>query len=229
MLIDDLQRLAEYSHIPPGIEDSLEEKGYKILGRGVDQVAFESPDPRIVLKIFGSSRGRSVQGRAGEFNPTEDQKMFLTWADYCNRNKNNPFLPRFYKGQGGKPWAPFVFKDRVYLQIWQERLREGGAVTRDLSELVWLIQLMGPESIMRYYQGRPTGGEDRGLVHKSDVTRMRRVANLVGESQWPQFVNTVYKLHKIAEQRGWRLDLHRNNFMLRMDGFPVINDPWHID
>jgi len=35
-------------------------------------------------------------------------------------------------------------------------------------------------------------------------------------------------LAQIARKKGWGLDLHGGNFMLRKNGTPVINDPWVV-
>ena len=40
--------------------------------------------------------------------------------------------------------------------------------------------------------------------------------------------DTMSKLYKLGEKKGWGWDLHYGNIMLRADGTPIINDPWVV-
>ena len=40
--------------------------------------------------------------------------------------------------------------------------------------------------------------------------------------------DTMSKLYKMGEKKGWGWDLHYGNIMLRKDGPPIINDPWVV-
>lgn len=233
MIISELEQLQEYSLIDQGIQDSLEDRGYRLLGTGIDQEAYETPDPRVVLKIFGTWTGRQPGGRPGaKFQPTPSQQMFLMWADYCRRHENNPFLPRFYRGQGGRPWAPFVFKGRVYLQIWQERLKEGGALENMLSDIGRIVEYVDVADLMAFVRGqKPLSQDDEFFLESSGMRKMKTLAQRMGDQNLELFLNTLADLYKVVKKHGWHgghLDMHRGNIMRRADGTPVITDPWHV-
>ncbi len=56
------------------------------------------------------------QGTIFDFSP--DQRMFVNWINYCNKNSNNPHLPRF------SGFESFEFQGRRYIQARMEALRE---------------------------------------------------------------------------------------------------------
>src|SRR5258708_2521701 len=99
----------EETTIDDGITKRLKELGYKFLGNGVDQQAWLEPSTGYVLKIFGTSSD-------GTFSTS--QKMFYRWAKFCEKNKDNEFLPKFYGIE------TFVFNNDNYIQFRQEKLVE---------------------------------------------------------------------------------------------------------
>ena len=103
------QQLDEVSFTDYRINDYLEARGYKLIGSGLDQLTYLTPNQQMVLKIFGSTKKKS---RRKNIPFTADQMMFFKWADYCTQNSTNPFLPKFIEGEGGKPWAPFDLENR---------------------------------------------------------------------------------------------------------------------
>ena len=122
IIIEDQQVLDEFSTMARGIRKALEKKGYRALGAGVDQEAYLEPNGQTVLKIFGT------QGNTKKLSA--DQKMFAKWADFCQRNSDNPFLPKF------SGWETFDYKGELYLQIRTEFLKPSG-------ELGYAISLLG--------------------------------------------------------------------------------------
>jgi len=123
----DEQVLDEYSNHDSGIRKALEQKGYKFLGVGIDQMAYLEPSTGYVLKIFGTQGGKDF---------SQDQKMFFKFAKFCMEHQDNPFLPRFYG------YESFEFKGNTYLQIRTEQLFKNKklqqAVT-NVSSAYWLI------------------------------------------------------------------------------------------
>lgn len=216
----DESQLQEYSYMDADIQDVLEQKGYKLLGSGVDQAAYLAPGGEAVLKIFGSKRSGAETRTL-----SKDQKMFLQWAQYCANHAGNPFLPRFLKGEGGQPWAPFLFRGRHYLQIWQERLYPltytQGVV------LVDLVDIFGLGSLQEIMQVLRTGKETE-WIKRSDLGVVKQLIKKLGQRPVYQLLKTINDLDQIAKKQGWVLDLHEGNFMRRQNGHPVIVDPWVV-
>lgn len=229
MQIQDITRvqeqiLDEYSYIAADIQRILKKKGYQLLGHGVDQMAFLAPGGAAVLKIFGAGPARkdTQPGEAIKFSP--EQQMFLTWVRYCSRHKDNPFLTRFYGGEGGKPWAPFVFKNRLYIQMWQERLYPGSVLSGELSSLSYMIKRYGVKDVKRSSLGQETVNQAFDL---SDTQFLQKMIKELGQKRFDLFLQTIEELVHIGQRHGWSWDLHSNNIMRRENGEPVIVDPWH--
>lgn len=100
IIAEDKQVLDEFSTMDNDIYKALAAKGYSWLGKGVDQEAYLEPGGKTVLKIFGT------QGNQGKLSA--DQKMFAEWADFCQKNSDNPFLPKFQAGRLLNSKANFI-------------------------------------------------------------------------------------------------------------------------
>jgi len=206
-LIDE-QVLDEFSMFDRGIRKELENKGYQALGAGVDQEAYLEPGGQTVLKIFGT------QGNTDKLS--HDQRMFVKWAEFCQRNSDNPFLPR-YSG-----WTPFKYKGETYLQIRTELLRS--PKTPQEKNLVAAISRLG-YAFERY-------GISFLDLSKNKLTApsYRLVSQAVGEDNVPLLMNTLLELiHKTITKKRYNWDLHPGNIMLRPNGQVVINDPYVMD
>jgi len=200
------QNLEEFSTLDKGIRSALEAKGYQYLGQGVDQTAYLEPSTGLVLKVFGT------QGKT-DFSP--DQKMFFTWYEYCEQNKTNPFLPRFYGHDS------FMWNNNRYLMIRTEPLKKTQGPIRfaldDLGRLIrnWFTQFKNltvkgfMNSMQRNYP------KEYALLEKK-----------LGVEGMTLIVTTLDELWKLGKSRGYHWDMHGGNFMQRSDGTPVINDPW---
>ena len=203
IITEDQQVLDEFSTMAPGIRKALEKKGYRALGAGVDQEAYLEPNGRTVLKIFGT------QGNTKKLSA--DQKMFAKWADFCQRNADNPFLPKF------SGWETFNFKGELYLQIRTEFLKPSGELGRAIAQLGSALDY----GVADYYTLKTNRGTDR---------EYKRVAKAVGEQNVPLLLNTLLELiHKTQKKKNYNWDLHAGNIMLRPNGQPVLNDPYVLD
>ena len=224
--------LREDSGIASEIRYELVDKGYEFLGSGVDQEAYLAPDGT-VLKIFGT-QGRSL---------SRQQRSFITFAEYCQANSDNPFLPNIID------FAKFLYDEKLYLQIKIERLFEfedAGYLARQLSEIADVIEdnkIVDPvkwlndeiedfEEQLEYFKnnGKP------GQFSASVAARERSLNNLNqfvlylgGEDAFRLLFSTITDLKKIAARKGYILDLHDGNFMLGSDGHIVINDPFYVE
>ena len=211
-ITDEDKQSIDEAQISKNIQPILVKKGYAFLGKGQDQDAYLAPDGT-VLKIFGYGPGGKL---------SQGQQSFKDFADYCMAKPNNPFLPQF----GG--WEPFDFEGKRYLQIKSERmfdLSKSGLIIvgARLGQLASLIQ---------------SNGADRGVNkflrrHKDEETG-KLVSLVGGRQQFLLLATTIEQLAKLANQKGYRLDLHGGNFMIGSDGEIVINDPfftgtWRFD
>lgn len=223
--------LREDSDIDQEIETQLVKQGYQFLGSGVDQEAYLAPDGS-VLKIFGSQGQRL----------SKQQRSFIAFAEYCQANSDNPFLPNIID------FAEFIYNEKLYLQIKIERLFEFGNseyLAQQLSEIAdsveyskiadpvkWITDKTEDiESQIAYFKnnGKP------GQFTASIAARERTLAGLNqfilyigGEDAFRLLFRTITDLKNIAARRGYVLDLHDNNFMLGSDGHIVINDPFYV-
>jgi hypothetical protein len=217
MLIQEFtQQLNEYSYLDPEITQILKKKGFRKLGAGADQAAYLAPGGRAVLKIFGS--GFRYTPKTG--GQTRDQRMFETWANYCQSHSKNPYLPRFLPGEDGRVWRPFDFRGRRYLQIWQEYLPRSNQ--RLNQALVILDNVVDEGAAQDLIRGDLSNISDR------DRRSVKFVKQRLGDPGFRLMVQTLAELQELAAIEGYRPDLHRDNFRSRADGTPVIMDPWHI-
>jgi hypothetical protein len=201
IIVEDQQVLDEFSSMHSGIRKALEAKGYRRLGKGVDQEAYLEPGGKTVLKIFGT------QGNQNKLSA--DQKMFAKWADFCQRNSDNPFLPKF------SGWETFEFKGKLYLQIRTEFLKPSG-------ELGYAISVLG--------RVLDSGRSDYYSLEKDFPSEYKRVSKAVGEQNVPLLLNTLLELiHKTQKKKSYNWDLHAGNIMRRPNGTPVLNDPYVLD
>lgn len=96
--------LTELSDIDLRLEQYFRHKGYVVLGRGQDQMAFSKPNSEDILKIFGT-RGTTI---------SNDQKLFFEWVKFC-RTHSSKFLPKF------KGVRSFKFNNHQYVMMHQEK------------------------------------------------------------------------------------------------------------
>jgi hypothetical protein len=210
-----LEILDEYSDTDPAIIDHLIDKGYKQIGQGVDQTAFLEPGTGLVLKIFGTQdTARAPDGENTKPTFSEDHMMFFRWAKYCNNHKSNPYLPKF------SGFESFYWNGQVYLQIRQEqlfKLNQGTAM---------LCREMADYATAEYnFDGMAQNMADPGYWHQDAWTNL---IDILSPKGLKVFYKTIVKLESIANEMGYELDLHEDNFMARADSTPVIVDPWVV-
>lgn len=194
----------EFSQTDPGIFPVMREKGYRLLGAGVDQSAWLEPESGLILKIFGT--------RAGSKNEfTKDHKMFFEWYTFCSQNKSNPFLPDFFGHDS------FNFKNKRYLQIRTERL---------FALPTWLGEAL--EELARFAQFRSYNFYIEHKFSKHITDRDSKLLAQLGEENLKKLFETVQQVIKYGKRHNYKIDLHGGNFMLGSDSQIVINDPWVI-
>ena len=216
--------LCEWSTTSKGVNAHMEKLGYERLGKGVDQTAWMKPGEDSIIKIFGTS-----------WNPSKRKKhsdghlMFKWWADYCKKNKSNPFLPKF------DGWEAFEFDGNKYLQIRMEQLSSiptdvGTALEDGLA--YWGVQRNkiyrkdGIDKVKNFTDRDPRGfevGRDRNRIDG-----IAQLMMLLGEKKFDLLFKTIEELAEVGRENNWDIDLHKGNFMYRNDGTPVIVDPFVV-
>jgi hypothetical protein len=196
------KKISELSFTDPGIKTHLTKLGYRSVGKGKDQTTWSAPDGGI-LKIFGTQKGQ--QGF------TEDQRMFAAWVKYTEDNASNRYMPRFGE------WYSFEYppeSGQKYLQIKMERLTPiSDSLMKGLLDQFDIFVEMGRtyEYLVQIVKQKLGAKFNGPLVQSLFKDRLL----------W----DTVLNLHSIAERKGWGLDLHSSNYMLR-GGQIIIVDPW---
>lgn len=207
--------LTESGYISRRLIANLRNQGYIPLGRGVDQMAFHTPDRTAVLKIFSGAWQKK-----GEIYVSGDQKMALFWADYCANHRSNPFLPKFGRGRSGRAWEPFEFGQYRYLRVIQEYLGYDRTIGIIMSNLTDYLDLLSPKKLRLIITGQKPP-ETWGLIQV-----IRNARTILRPAQLLRFFDTAAELYVIGEKKGWRWDLHQENIRVRQGRTPVIVDPW---
>jgi len=216
----DEEIIDEWSENHPGIKQELKKKGYKFLGLGVDQMAFLEPGTGYVLKIFGTQE--KLRGRPDDFS--EDHKMFFIFAEFCMKNKDNPFLPKFFG------YESFVYDNKNYLQIRQEKLRDSGEFGFTVENLGDSLRGTGitPDEMMRNAEARMLRTQNDAFGSPDDPPDFpdaEDCIDVIGSKATLQLLVTLEQLILMGEEHGWGWDLHNANIM-RRGKIPVLVDPW---
>ena len=210
----DEELVDEWSTTDDEIDAILKKKGYKKLGAGVDQSAYLEPGTGHVLKIFGTQTSATAPKQArGKPQFSADHKMFFAWAEYCNKNANNPFLPKF------SGFESFYFKGQTYLQIRQEQLTSNLNMGKLAETMANAIE--DGEDFEEYQDLLPIE------YSRAYVGLLSQFKKQVGERGVHLFWDTLEELYRIGRRKGWGWDLHSGNFMMRGQTI-VIVDPWVV-
>jgi predicted RNA binding protein YcfA (HicA-like mRNA interferase family) len=197
-----------------GVRKALMAKGYKYLGSGIDKQAYLEPGTGQVLIVFGYRKGMK------DFSP--DQRMFIDWINYCNKNANNPHLPKF------SGFESFQFGGQNYIQARMEPLRE---LPDEVGVLVGQLDQVTKRKYRDYRKQLKTAAQyvtfQSSEEGNSTYYELEDVINYLGGEQAAEnLLQTVYQVQKFARQHRFSIDLHRGNYMARPDGTIVVNDPF---
>jgi hypothetical protein len=199
-----------------GIRKALMDKGYKYLGGGIDKQAYLEPNGQVYI-VFGYRKG--VEG----FSP--DQRMFINWINYCNKNKDNPHLPRF------SGFETFEYQGKNYIQARMEALRElpdeVGYLVGNIEEVTMQVGRgnfdRAMEILTGYAQDSSYEGDQPLWYEIKDSINF-----LGGPEAAKNLLKTVKTVQQFARKHNYSIDLHRGNYMARPDGTIVVNDPFVI-
>jgi len=210
---DDLEEMAGEVH--RGIANVLADKGYQYLGSGIDKQAYLEPGTGQVLIVFGYRKGYS------EFSP--DQRMFINWINYCNKNKDNPHLPRF------SGFESFQFQGKNYIQARMEALQE---LPESVAYLVGNIDDAVKKTRAKNYDDafHNLAMWSTHDSYEGDNPEQYDIKNVIrylgGKDKAIGLLQTVNTVAKFAKKHGYSIDLHRGNYMQRPNGTIVVNDPF---
>ena len=205
-----------------GVRKVLKDKGYKYIGSGIDKQAWLEPGTGQVLIIFGYRKGFK------DFSP--DQRMFIDWITYCNKNANNPHLPKF------SGFESFEFQGNNYIQARMEPLKDIPVDTTLKSKLPWLDEYIRAKKeinvskvateLGQYWQRMKDPAT--GKIVSREQTAEEVIDAFGGAAAAEQLMRTVQQVKQFGKQHGFSLDLHGGNYMLRADGTIVVNDPFVV-
>ena len=212
-----VEEIITEAHFDPGIKQFFLDKGYKYLGKGVDQMAFLEPDGNAVLKIYGTTPKGGYQGKL-----TAKHKSFKTFYDAIKRDPTNEFLPEIYD------YKLFEFGElkNPYLQIRMERLSKFNKGAES-----WNFLLANMASNVKNYV--PVNKYIKSLedeIEKGQRVRhgLERLIIHLGTEGLRKMYKTIFNLYQLAKYNSYKLDLHDGNFMIDSDGNPVITDPFWV-
>lgn len=211
-----VEELITEAHFDPGIKQFFLDKGYKYLGKGVDQMAFLEPDGNTVLKIYGTTPKGGYQGKL-----TAKHKSFKTFYDAIKRDPTNEFLPEIYD------YKLFEFGELndPYLEIRMERLSKFNKGAEGWNFL--LANMAGYAengySVNQYIKSLKDE-LDSPIVRKGLETLIIHL----GTEGLRKMYKTIFNLYQLAKYNSYKLDLHDGNFMIDSDGNPVITDPFWV-
>jgi hypothetical protein len=198
-----------------GISQYLAKRGYQYLGGGIDKQAYLESSTGQVLIVFGYRKEYS------EFSP--DQRMFINWINYCNKNKDNPHLPRF------SGFETFQFQGKNYIQARMEALRElpdeVGYLVGNIEEVTLQMGRGNFDRAMKILTGYAQDSSyegDQPLWYE-----VKDSINFLGGAEAAKnLLKTVKTVQQFARKHNYSIDLHRGNYMARSDGTIVVNDPF---
>jgi predicted RNA binding protein YcfA (HicA-like mRNA interferase family) len=209
---EELEEMAGTINV--GISQALAKKGYQYLGGGIDKQAYLEPGTGQVYIVFG------YRNNFNEFSP--DQRMFIDWINYCNKNANNPHLPKF------SGFDTFQYGGKNYIQARMEALKE---LPDEVGDLVGQLDQVTKKKFRDYRKPLRTAAQyatfqsaeegNNTWYELEDV-----IEYLGGEQAAENLLQTLYQVQKFAKQHKFTIDLHRGNYMARADGTIVVNDPF---
>jgi len=199
-----------------GIRKALMDKGYKYLGGGIDKQAYLEPGGQVLI-VFGYRKG------VEDFSP--DQRMFINWINYCNKNKDNPHLPRF------SGFESFKFQGKNYIQARMEVLRElpdeVGYLVGNIDEAVQKLRKNNYDTafdtLINYAQ-HSSYEDEKPYYYEIENS----IELLGGPEAAKNLLKTVKTVQQFTRRHNYIIDLHRGNYLQRPDGTIVVNDPLRL-
>jgi len=170
------------------INDHMKKLGFKLMGQGVD------------AQVFGKRQGPVIKviiPESGNYESADN--VFLSFHNYCQKNINNPHLPKFKNVQGKLELVGESFR-----QIEMERLREIDPGS-DLDNMIFSM-------VRRIEENKPPDPQRKGPQSKNYMSFYKTLKEVMTLGKKLKFQNDI-------------IDFNHSNVMQR-NGVPVIMDPW---
>lgn len=195
--------------------DQMKAKGYKVLGKGADKAAF----------IDGNNNVIVIVGPIDDKNPTRG-KLFIEWAKFCQKRKNNPYLPDIIDYSEFE--APFGAK---FLQIKMEKMFPAtdnlGKEVEDLLDDLASLAGRANGNIEKFKKAIDEYVTHSGWNSDYDTQSKAVVTTLMHIPDFELFATTIFQVMEEGRKLGYTIDLHDANYMLSSNGELVIVDPWY--
>jgi hypothetical protein len=148
--------------------------------------------------------------------------MFIDWINYCNKNANNPHLPKF------SGFESFQFGGQNYIQARMEPLQElsndVGMLVAHVDDVVNNKKQNFQKQIKNISSYATFASAEEG---DSAYYELKDTINYLGGKQAAMnLLKTVYQVKQFARKHQFTVDLHRGNYMARSNGTIVVNDPF---
>jgi len=182
---------------------ALTKAGYKFIGSGYDAQVWMK-DEGTVVKIL---------------MPKNDNSAHNTFKTFYQISKNSdlPNLPKFKKVDGQEVFN-FNIKGKPFVQYGMEQLHPLKKGSLD-EWVVWMLADLSAKQL--------DWDKALELLKKEDKKYSKLLAQNTSKiSEYKILYNTLRKLHKLGQSKGYGWDPHTENVMQRNDGTLVITDPW---
>jgi len=198
------------------IHSKLSKAGYKKIGEGTFSVAYVK-DAGTVFKLIVPDYDE---------DPTDAERVFFDFYNYCQAHKNNPYLLKFLT-INGKSYEKFTIEGKEFYQIVMEKLSNitPGSVL-DTVGIAMVTSAERKESFEEYIARLEKDKEEYSKLNPIWKTRYN---NYIKESyNLKGFFDTLVDVIAVGKQKGYENDLytHENANIMRRGNIPVIMDPW---
>lgn len=203
------------------IDDTMSASGFHKLGDGIDSLVYAKDDGRVV-KILAPMND-DIRGAKFPI-----MSLYL----FSRQNPSNPHIPKFYPVDG-KPWKDFyIGKDR-FVEIHMERLQPFPKTSAMGQMIVQMIQFASHGKTWENFTDKFLDLNSYSKMGKNFRNSLPEffkqvMASPPHKKMFKDVFDTAVQLVKVGDQRGYEIDMHIENIMLR-GNTPVITDPWVAD
>jgi len=200
---EDIEEVNEDEDVSKFVKNRLKAAGYKFIGSGYDAQVWMK-DEGTVVKIL---------------MPKEDNTAHDTFKTFYQLSKklNSPNLPKF-KQVDGREVYNFTINDQPFVQYGMEQLYP--LKKNSLDE--WVVWMMADLSAKQL----DWESAKKAMIDEKDKYSKLFAQNTSKMDDYKVLYNTLRKLHKMGNSKGYGWDPHTENVMRRSDGTLVITDPW---
>jgi len=193
----------EFDDVNKFVKNRLKAAGYKFIGSGYDAQVWMK-DEGTVVKIL---------------MPKEDNTAHDTFKTFYQLSKklNSPNMPQFKQVDGHEVYN-FTINDQPFVQYGMEQLYP--LKKNSLDE--WVVWMMADFSAKQL----DWESAKKAMIDEKDKHSKLFAQNTSKLKEYEILYNTLRKLHKVGNSKGYGWDPHTENVMRRSDGTLVITDPW---